>query len=153
MDQGYFGWGATFLDGDLDGDLDLAATNGWRSGGFETDPSRYFESPGGGSPFVDASSAVGFDDTRWGSSLLAADLDRDGDLDLIQGCMDGDLRVLENEPADGGEPAHWLVVRPRASGANRHAAILARNHPISLGHIGRFGCCVPSGGFGFFLSK
>ena len=121
VDQGYFGWGATFLDGDLDGDLDLAATNGWRSGGFETDPSRYFESPGGALPFVDASSAVGFDDTRWGSSLLAADLDRDGDLDLIQGCMDGDLRILENEPADGGEPAHWLVVRPRASGANRHA--------------------------------
>ena len=121
VDQGFFGWGASFLDADLDGDLDLAATNGWRSGDFTTDPSRFFENPGDGSAFLDSSTAVGFDDTRWGSSLLAVDLDRDGDLDLIQGCMDGDLKVLENEPETAGPTGHWLVVRPRTSGPNRHA--------------------------------
>ncbi len=126
VDQGYFGWGASFLDADLDGDLDLAATNGWRSGPFTTDPSRFFENPGDGTAFLDSSTAVGFDDTRWGSSLLAVDLDRDGDLDLIQGCMDpdligGELKVLENEPVGAGPAAHWLLVRPRAVAPNRHA--------------------------------
>ena len=126
VDQGYWGWGTTFLDGDLDGDLDLAETNGWRNAPFRDDPSRYFENPGDGGPLLDLSTMVGFDDTRWGSSLLAVDLDRDGDLDLIQTCMDpdlmgGELRVLSNEPVGAGGASHWLVVRPRMTGANRHA--------------------------------
>ena len=122
VDQGYFGWGATFLDADDDGDLDLAATNGWRSGEFATDPSRFFESPGGGLPFADVSAPVQFDDTDWGSSLSAADFDRDGDLDLVQACMTArgeavPLRLLENQRPVGD--GNYLVVRPRSSGPNR----------------------------------
>jgi len=120
-----YGWGTVFFDADRDGDLDLAATNGWRSGSFTTDSSRFFESPGGGGGFLDRSSATGFDDTLWGSSLLAVDLDRDGDLELIQSCLiDGDggeVRVLDNEPLGGGPAPHWLVVRPRQLVPNRHS--------------------------------
>jgi hypothetical protein len=120
VEQGHWGWGASFLDGDNDGDLDLAATNGWRSGPEANDPSRFFESPGGGLPFGDVSTAVQFDDTDWGSSLLAADFDRDGDLDLVQACMTLEgavpLRLLANERPLGD--GNYLVVRPRSSGPN-----------------------------------
>ncbi len=119
VDNGYFGWGATFLDADHDGDLDLAATNGWRSGNFEADPSRFFVNPGDGGAFAERSTEVGFDDTDWGSALVAADFDRDGDLDLVQACMPNDpLRLLENTTE---EPGHYLVVRPLQGGGNRFA--------------------------------
>lgn len=119
VDHGFFGWGATFLDADQDGDLDLAATNGWRSGEFESDPSRFFVNPGDGGPFLERSTEVGFDDTGWGSALMAADLDRDGDLELVQACMPNDpLRVLENQTKALG---HYLVVQPLQGGGNRFA--------------------------------
>jgi hypothetical protein len=134
VDDGAFGWGATFLDADLDGDLDLAATNGYRSGEWTMDRSRFFTNQqAGAEPFTDDSQAVGFADTNWGSSLLAADFDRDGDQDLLQTCVtfyaaftreptrSGPLRLLDNVRAEGGRPNHYLVVQPRMAGPNRQA--------------------------------
>ena len=96
VQNGGWGWGTTFFDGDRDGWVDIAATNGW--GGF-LDPSKFFRNPGT-DPFVfeDLSDAVGFNDTDYGSSLVAFDYDRDGDLDLAQSRMDGPLRLLACEP-------------------------------------------------------
>jgi len=131
VDNGHFGWGTSFIDADNDGDLDLAATNGWRSGPELEDPSRFFESPGDGSPFSDVSTAVGFDDTAWGSSLVSADFDRDGDLDMIQACMPTrvapELRLLENQRPVGD--GNYLVIRPRDAGPNYFAVgALVRAH-------------------------
>ena len=118
VDNGGFGWGATFLDVNNDGFLDLAATNGWRSG--SPDKSRLFMNVDGGrSPFVDVSEQAGFDDEHWGSALVAVDVDRDGDLDLIQACMDGYLRLLMNEPS--APQGNWLAVKPRMRGGNEFA--------------------------------
>jgi hypothetical protein len=119
VEQGYFGWGTTWLDVDNDGDLDLAATNGWRDGEFTEDPSRLFTNPGDGSAFVDSSTEYQFDDTEWGSALLAVDFDHDGDLDLLQLCMDGPIRLLDNQPSGPEADNNYLAVRLNGSGPNK----------------------------------
>jgi hypothetical protein len=126
VDQGFWGWGTTFLDADNDGWLDLAATNGYSVPPFSTDPSRFFLNQGGDPvTFVDMSDASGFNDTLWGSALVAADLDRDGDLDLVQSCngngLAGSLRVLDNQQGAAAMANNYLVVKPRMSGTNHRA--------------------------------
>ena len=132
--DGYWGWGADFMDGDLDGHLDIIATNGWWTdstlGDWTIDPSRYYRHLGFGPDgdflgFEEIGGTVGFDDTFWGSGLMPFDQDRDGDLDVLQARMDGGLRLLENVnkaiTADG-QARNYLVVQPRMSGAN-HLAV------------------------------
>ena len=71
-----------------DGYLDLAANNGWDQ--WETipeigDSSRLFlNQDGGTSPFLDVSDEAQFNDTEYGSALIAFDFDRDGDLDIME---------------------------------------------------------------------
>ena len=61
---------------------------------------------------------MGFDNPDWGSALVSFDMDRDGDLDLLQVGFDGDpVRLLENDATSG----HYLVVRPRTHCRNRFA--------------------------------
>ena len=125
-ESGGWGWGTTFLDVDKDGDLDLAATNGWPNGTFALDASRLFIHTGSEPiTLVDAADSADFADLYLGSSLVAADLDRDGDLDLLQTCNDYDLqtsqvRLLDNR-TDGASSGNYLVVRPRMEGANHRA--------------------------------
>ncbi len=127
VDQGFFGWGATFFDAENDGDLDLAATNGFFLDEFPADPTRFFRNDGGVPvAFTDASAAVGLDDTFWGSSLVAFDYDRDGDLDLLQTTNGSDgqghhLRLLENQPIAPGVENNYLVIKPRMEGPNHWA--------------------------------
>ena len=122
VDNGDWGWGTTFLDVDNDGFLDLAATNGYHSGVWNNTPSRFFLNVDGGtSPFLDVTSAVGFDNLDWGAALLAFDYDRDGDLDLLQVTNGGPLRLLQNQPLGSAANNHSLVVKPRMTGSNRYA--------------------------------
>ncbi len=118
VDDAGWGWGATFLDADRDGWLDLAATNGF-DGLFAADRSRFFWNRDGAA-FTDIAAAVGFDDAEIGSSLIAFDSDRDGDLDLVQTCLGQEprLRILENTPVASN---HFLVVRPRQDAPNHQA--------------------------------
>ncbi len=121
VDAGGFGWGAAFLDADADGRLDLAATNGFHGVNWQHDPSRFFLNRGGDTVrFADVSNAVHFNDTDWCTGLIAFDIDRDGDEDLVQVCETGILRVLENRPI---LPAarRYLVIRPRMVGPNHRA--------------------------------
>ena len=123
-----WGWGTTFADLDQDGDVDLGATNGFTFNQYVDDASRLFENRGlpGAPRFDDVSESAGFDDTLWGNTLIAADLDRDGDLDLVQTAKEhggpttgtGYVRWLENRtPAVGA----WLQVVPRRHDGNYHA--------------------------------
>jgi len=129
VDQGEWGWGCTFFDCDNDAWLDLAATNGFGYGHWRSDRSRFFMNPGA-PPFVfrEAGQHVGFADGYWGSSLVAADIDRDGDLDLLQTTnLGGPFRLLLNETSRGAGQSHYLSIRPRMDGPN-HRAIGAVVH-------------------------
>ncbi len=125
--DGFWGWGATFLDANRDGLLDLAATNGTDGAPWSTDPSRFFLNRGGAPVvFAEVSAQVGFADELIGSGLAAADLDRDGRLDLVHAARrerpnaPGALRVLKNV-GNGSDEEHYLVVQPRMPGPNRFA--------------------------------
>lgn len=126
VDNTDFGWGCTFFDANNDTILDLAVTNGWFNGiGFE-DNSRMFlgstKTPG---TFEDISDAAQFNDFLFGSCLISADINRDGDLDLLQVCnpaaFEGPFRVLENQLYEQSSTANWLVVRPRQADQNHWA--------------------------------
>jgi len=123
VDNAAFAWGATFLDCDNDGWLDLAVTNGYFYEPWLSDQSRFFLNQGGDPvTFADVSADVGFDDVHWGSSLIAVDIDRDGDPDLVQTCnAGGRLRVLENQPVGEAANNHYLVIKPRMHGPNHRA--------------------------------
>lgn len=117
------GWGTGFGDFDLDGDLDLYVFDGHvypqadRPGTdtcyaqqdylLENDGRSHFE--------LRPLSALGPAVSR---ASAAADLDGDGDLDLVALRIEGQVRVLRNlAPHDGAH--HWLEVRLRARGGNR----------------------------------
>ena len=122
-DEGGWAWGTTFLDADNDGWLDIAATNGWETPNFTHDRSRFFWNRlgAGDDEFLDVSDDVHFNDTEWGSTLVAFDADRDGDLDLLQSCKDGPLRLLDNQRHVGTLDHNYLVVQPRMVAPNRFA--------------------------------
>jgi hypothetical protein len=124
VDDNSWGWGATFLDADGDGHMDLAATNGYFNP-WAYDASRFFLNDGN-SQFMDQSDSSGFNDTYWGSSVVALDFDGDGDQDLAHTCVAVNqqlplFRLLESTPTAGAPANHYLVVRPRSSGPNRRA--------------------------------
>ncbi len=116
--DGGWGWGATFFDYDLDGDLDLAMTNGvqWppEETGFATDNIRLWRNDGG--TFTDVAAELGIEDRRAGKGLVAADLDGDGDEDLLV------VNNLEGPSVwrnDASERRAWLTVRPVGTVSNR----------------------------------
>ncbi len=84
--DGGWGWAACFADFDLDGNLDIFHTNGWNNPNavddFENDRSRLFISQGNGT-FVEDSLTLGMTDTQQGRSVVCADFDSDGDVDIF----------------------------------------------------------------------
>ena len=110
------GWGASWVDLDLDGNLDLALANGSipvdgpeeerraRAGLREPDS---HDRPG---QFADASRVVGLAAAPRviGRGLAAADYDNDGSMDIAVGSIGGKLMLLRNTGAKG----NWLIVKP-----------------------------------------
>jgi hypothetical protein len=88
--DGNWGWGASFGDLDLDGDLDIYHVNGWCDhrtvvdAKFNNQPARLFENLGNGT-FIDAAAASGAADTGQGRGVILFDYDNDGDLDIFIG--------------------------------------------------------------------
>ncbi|WP_411277181.1 FG-GAP-like repeat-containing protein [Gaiella sp.] len=114
------GWGASWVDLDLDGNLDLALANGSipvEGLKKSAEPVQVFENltahdrPG---QFADATRVVGLDAVPRviGRGLAAADYDNDGSMDIAVGSIGGKLMLLRNT----GSKGNWLVVKPARFG-------------------------------------
>jgi hypothetical protein len=113
---GETGWGTSWADLDLDGDLDLLLAHGAvpvRDVEADRQQLRAFENltvDGRPGAFVDATTATGLDESGWhlARGLAGADYDNDGDVDFAVGTIGGHLALLRNTGAGG----HWLLVAP-----------------------------------------
>jgi hypothetical protein len=114
------GWGGSFFDADLDGDLDLVVANGHvlpQADQIDMSPwlqqSQLFEAvedERGQRVFEDvtASAGAGLAALRSARGIAVGDPDDDGDLDLLVVDLDGPPRLLENRTERRG---HWITVR------------------------------------------
>ncbi len=130
------GWGTGFADLDLDGDLDLFVFNGHVYPQADlpgTDTSykqqdQLFRNDGTGHFKLEPLSNS---PPRVSRASAFADIDGDGDIDIVALEMNGAVRVLRNQldpmsapPANGSAPTrvlHWFGARLRARGKNTQA--------------------------------
>ncbi|MCY2960439.1 MAG: CRTAC1 family protein [Planctomycetota bacterium] len=121
----FLGWGTQVADFDLDGDLDIAIVNGHvypeaDQPGTDTryaQEAQLYRNDGTGRFRVEPLSSAGPLVLR---ASAAADLDADGDLDIVALGVEGPVRVFRND-APRGPASHWLRVRLRSAGHNRDA--------------------------------
>jgi hypothetical protein len=118
-------FGVFFFDYDLDGYLDLFAANGHIEEEIgRVQPKVQYRQPPllfhnlGKGKFENASAAVGEQFTRpiVARGAAYADIDRDGDLDLLITTNDGPAYLYRNDLHNGN---HWLSVRTVGSKSNR----------------------------------
>ena len=122
------GWGAAFLDADLDRRLDLFFANGHIFADVDKFPqlgetyrqkNQLFLNIGGGR-FRDVSdrAGAGLQLAAVGRGLAVGDLDNDGDVDIVVNNMDAAPTLIENRQQT---KHHWLAVRAAAPAGNRFA--------------------------------
>jgi len=120
-------WGDAFFDLDNDGWPDLIAVNGQvypqvdslPSGARYRQPKNLFMNERNGT-FCDASAQTGaaLIEPRVSRGLAVADLDSDGNLDLVVEDLDGSPMVLHN---NGSADAHWVSFELAGTKSNRLA--------------------------------
>ena len=112
----FTGWGVSWVDLDLDTDLDLVLTNGAipvTKLAKNAQPIQVLENqgstPGGAPQFTDGTALVGALQLPRivGRGLAAADFDNDGRMDIAINPIGGRLQLLHSTGAQG----HWLEVR------------------------------------------
>ena len=126
------GWGTKFVDFDNDGRRDLFVAQSHvldtvsraRQGFDYRQPPLMLRndgpstSLGAGTAFADVSASLGPAFTRpaAGRGAAFADLDDDGDIDIVVANLDAAPTLLRN---DGGNAGHWLTVSLRGTQSNR----------------------------------
>ena len=123
----FVGFGTVFFDADNDGDLDLAIANGhvldnsghYRPGSKTEQRKLLFRNDGGGRfKEVGRLAGPGFAIEKIGRSLTAADIDNDGDLDLLFTNNGDTVDLLRNM---AGRENNALLVRLAGTRSNRSA--------------------------------
>jgi len=123
----FTGFGAAFMDYDLDGLPDVIVANGHVADDIEkanpgityAEPTLLCRNRGNGT-FEDVSEAVGGDLVRHrvGRGLALADFDADGDLDVFINNSNSPPTLLRN---DGGNAHHYIQLRLASNGPNHFA--------------------------------
>ena len=114
LGKSYTGWGVSWADLDLDGNLDLVLANGaipllnLKRDAQRVQVLKNLTGEGHPGEFADATAAVGLPASLRlnGRGLAVADYDNDGDLDVAINSIGGRLVLLRNTGATG----HWLEV-------------------------------------------
>jgi hypothetical protein len=122
----YVGFGAVFFDADNDADLDLGIVNGHvmnspghvRPGATEAQRKLLLRNTSGRFTDVGRQAGPGFSVDKVGRALAAADIDNDGDLDLLVVNNGGPVDLLRNE---GGSGNNAIVIRLIGTTSNRDA--------------------------------
>jgi hypothetical protein len=122
----FVGFGVAFFDADNDRTLDMAIVNGhvidntavFRPGSTHAQRRLLFQNANG-RRFAEVSrqSGPGFAAQTVGRTLLAGDIDNDGDVDLVVTNNGGPVEVLRN---NAGRERHALVVRVAGVRSNRN---------------------------------
>ena len=115
-------FGTVFFDHDNDGDLDIFVTSGHIIDNIELfdssrayrQPSQLFDNLGQGR-FTEISEVLGIDDALVGRGAVGADLERDGDLDLVMMQNNGPTLILQNR---WGSRANSIGVELRGTRSN-----------------------------------
>ena len=113
VNNGDWGWGSVSADFNLDGQVDLAHTNGYPTGAtFTDDPSRVFMNSGGTCSQV--APTCGITHTGQGRGMINFDYDNDGDQDVVIFTNGGPLVLYRNDTPRAGN--HFLRVLLSARG-------------------------------------
>jgi hypothetical protein len=121
------GWGAAFLDADLDGRLDLFFANGHIFADVDAftalketfrQKNQLLLNQGTSFRDVSARAGAGLQVQKVSRGLAVGDLDDDGDLDVVVSNMDDVPTLLENRQRTGH---HWVAFRLVSPGPNRFA--------------------------------
>jgi enediyne biosynthesis protein E4 len=125
----YTGWGGVLFDYDNDGFIDIFISNGNAHHEY-TEDAVLIRNDGKG-VFTDVARRSGaFFQAKWSARGTAyADIDDDGDLDLLVMDTSGVPHLLRN---DGGNKNHWLKVDVRTADG-KTAALGARVHVVANG--------------------
>lgn len=112
----YVAWGASFLDYDNDGDVDIFKVNAALRHSYGHQD-QIFENVGD-TNFRDVSLELGsyFKREAPGRGAAAGDYDNDGDVDLLINCLDAPPVLLRNQGLDEN---HWLEVLLVGTKSNR----------------------------------
>lgn len=115
--RGDWGWGSCFADFNNDGHLDIFHVNGWVQSAwpqYELTPSKLFLARGDGT-FAEVGGQAGITDRDQGRGVVCADMDADGDIDILVANNGQQLRFYRN---DGNLDHHYINIRLSGTAPN-----------------------------------